>query len=278
VDYYQDKIAIVTGGASGIGRAMCQYICKRGGTVIIADRNLDGAISTQKEITESGGSAYAKEVDVTNPDMIQALVHEVVGEYGRIDFLFNNAGISVNGEFQDISEEYWRKIMDVNFWGVYYGTKYVYPVMKQQGNGHIINTASLAGLIPGGLTTSYSASKHAVVGFTQTLRSEAKQYGIRVTTLCPGFVKTHIQETTENVSDYLNAEKNKEMEADAGKLTPEDIIGQIMKGVRKNKAVIVTPRRHKIYWYLYRLFPGMIPYMFDKIIKRMKNNALITGE
>jgi NAD(P)-dependent dehydrogenase (short-subunit alcohol dehydrogenase family) len=273
MDYFLNKIAIVTGGGSGIGRSVCKYLARHGARVIIADRNLPWAQETESLITSSGGLGKAVYTDVTHPQDIESLIHNTVSEFGRIDFLFNNAGISVNGEFIDIKIESWKQIFDVNLWGVFYGCYYAYPIMIKQGSGHIINTASLAGLIPGGLTSSYSASKHAVVGFSLTLRSEAKYYGIKVSALCPGYIRTHIHETTPNVSEFMNSEKNKKMNTDMKFLTPDDCIHQIMRGVRRNKGIIVSPSRQKLYWYLYRLSPEFIPNFFIKIIRHMKKNA-----
>jgi NAD(P)-dependent dehydrogenase (short-subunit alcohol dehydrogenase family) len=270
---FKNKIAIVTGGASGIGKAICIYLAQHGSKVIIADNNLDMAEETAYDINTKGDCGKAVQVDVSNPSEIESLINNTASEYGRIDYLFNNAGISVNGEFQDISLEKWKEVFDVNLWGVIYGCWYVYPVMIKQGSGHIINTSSLAGLIPGGLTSTYSASKHAVVGFSLTLRSEAKLYGIKVSTLCPGYLRTNIQETTPNLSDFMNSEKNKKMNADMKFLTPEDCINQIMRGVRRNKGIIVSPIKHKIYWWLHRLWPGFMPNMFVRIIRYMKKNT-----
>jgi NAD(P)-dependent dehydrogenase (short-subunit alcohol dehydrogenase family) len=270
---FKNKIAIVTGGASGIGKAICIYLAQHGSKVIIADNNFKMADETASVLSSEGYNGKAVQVDVSNPSEIESLINNTASEYGRIDYLFNNAGISVNGEFQDISLEKWKEVFDVNLWGVIYGCWYVYPVMIKQGSGHIINTSSLAGLIPGGLTSTYSASKHAVVGFSLTLRSEAKLYGIKVSTLCPGYLRTNIQETTPNLSDFMNSEKNKKMNADMKFLTPEDCINQIMRGVRRNKGIIVSPIKHKICWWLHRLWPGFMPNMFVRIIRYMKKNT-----
>jgi len=269
---FVNKVAIVTGGATGIGKSICVYLARYGTKVIIVDRNLDEAKETESFITSNVGYGKAVCVDVSNPQDMESLIENTMKDHGQIDFLFNNAGISINGEFQDISLEQWKRILDVNLWGVVYGCHYVYPIMIKQGFGHIINTASLAGLIPGGLTTSYSASKHAVVGFSLTLRAEAKQYGIKVSALCPGYIRTNIQKTTLNVSEYLNSEKNKKMNADMKFPTPEDCINQIMRGVKKNKGIIISPKKHKIYWWLHRIFPEFIPNMFNRIIKHIKKN------
>ena len=121
--------------------------------------------------------------------------------------------------------------------------------------------------------TGYTASKHAVVGFSLSLRAEAKQYGIKVNTLYPGYIQTNIQKSGLVVSDYLKAEKNIEMEANMKFLTAKDCINQIMKGVKKNKGIIISPYKHKIYWWIHRVFPEFIPNMFYRIIKQMKKNA-----
>ncbi|MDW7652020.1 MAG: SDR family oxidoreductase [Bacillota bacterium] len=272
MNIFANKVAIITGGASGIGKSICTYLAQHGSLVVIADCNLDGALETEAFVTANGGRGQAVHVDISNPQEMKDLIENTAKQYGQIDFLFNNAGISVNGEFQDISLEQWKKILDVNLWGVIYGCYYVYPIMIRQGFGHIINTASLAGLIPGGLTTSYSSSKHAVVGFSLSLRSEAKQYGIKVSTLCPGYLRTNIQNTTLNVSEYLNSEKNKKMNQSMNFLTPDDCIGQIMSGVKKNKGIIVAPNKHKVYWWMHRALPEFIPNMFYRIIRQMKSN------
>jgi NAD(P)-dependent dehydrogenase (short-subunit alcohol dehydrogenase family) len=267
------KIAVVTGGGSGIGRAICAYLAERGVHVVAADRNLEAADETVVLIRLAGGSAESRQVDVADPREVESLVEGAASRHGRIDYLFNNAGISINGEFQDHTMEHLQSVMKVNFWGTIYGCRSVYPIMKQQGFGHIVNTASLAGLIPGGLTSIYSASKHAVVGFSLTLRAEARQYGIKVSALCPGYMRTNIQKTTENVSAFMNSEKNKQMNAEMKFPAPEDCIDRMMRGVRRNRGIIVVPVQHKIYWWLHRAAPEFIPNMFNRIIRMMKKQG-----
>jgi NAD(P)-dependent dehydrogenase (short-subunit alcohol dehydrogenase family) len=271
--YYSDKIAIVTGGASGIGRFICVYLGCHGARVIVADRNLDGARETESLITSSGGYGRAVYVDVTDPTDIESLIGRTVQDQGRIDFLFSNAGIGINGEFQDTSLDLWQQILNVNLWGVVYGCHYAYPIMIKQGSGQIVNTASLAGLIPGGLTSSYSTTKHAVVGFTLTLRAEAKQYGIKVNALCPGYMRTGIQGTSRNVSKFLDAEANRDMNQNMRFPTPEDCIDQIMRGVKRDRGIIIAPRGHKVFWWLSRALPDFNPRMWAMAIKHMKKQA-----
>jgi NAD(P)-dependent dehydrogenase (short-subunit alcohol dehydrogenase family) len=268
--YFEGKVAIVTGGASGIGQSICTYLGRQGAQVVIADRNLDGAEETAASIAAEGGRAEAAYVDVTDSDGLASLIGDTARDLGRIDLLFNNAGIGLNGEFQDVTLTHWKRIVDVNLWGVIYGCHHVYPIMVEQGYGQIVNTASLAGLIPGGLTSPYSAAKYGVVGFTLTLRSEARQYGVKVNALCPGYMRTNIQRTTENVTAYMNSEKNEQMNANMRFPTPEDCIHQIMRGVRRDRAIIVSPRVHKVFWLLHRAVPGFNVAMWTMVIKRMK--------
>lgn len=275
---FENKVAIVTGGASGIGKSICVYLAKHGSQVIIADVNYEMAQDVETLITSSGGYAKALSVDVTKVQEIESLINNTYRDYERIDYLFNNAGMAINGEFQDMNPEHWEKIMQVNLWSVIYGCYYTYPIMMKQRSGQIINTASLAGLIPAGLSSSYTATKHAVVGFSLSLRAEAKQYGIKVNALCPGYIRTNIQKSGLVVTDYVKAEENVKMEADMKFQTPEDCINQIMRGVRKNKGIILSPRKHKIYWWMHRISPELIPNMFHRIIRKMKKNAGITQE
>ncbi len=234
------------------------------------DRNQEGARETVNMIITDGGYGKAYHADVTNQQEIKNFFETVIKEHGRIDYLFNNAGVSVDGEFQDITLEHWRHVLDVNLWGTVYGCHYVYPVMKKQGFGHIINTASLAGLIPGGLTSCYSASKHAVVGLSLTLRSEARQYGIKVTVLCPGMIKTDILNTAPKVTDYMNSPENRARTSKMRLPAPDDVVKKIIRGVVRNKGIIVVPVKHKMYWWIHRIFPEFIPNMFHRIIRMMK--------
>ena len=270
---FESKVAIVTGGASGIGRAICTQLAEKGTTVIAADINLEGAKETAKCIRKEGGVAEAVSLNVTDYDVIVNLFQRVKAQYGRIDYLFNNAGTSVNGEFQDISQELWQRVIDVNLWGVVYGCQAVYPIMQTQGFGHIINTASLAGLIPGGLTSAYSTSKHAVVGLSTTLRSEAKEYGIQVSVFCPGVVQTPILHTSPNVTDYMNHPDNLARNEKMNLPTPDQVVRPMLRDVLRNKGIILHPFKHRLYWWVHRAFPEFIPNMFHQVVRSLKKTA-----
>lgn len=265
---YKDKVAIVTGGASGIGKEICLYLAKKGAIVIIADIDIKSATEVANEIYKIGSICRVKKVDVANKADIEHLINETKAEFNRIDLMINNAGIGLDGEFKDMTLDNWKHIIDINLWGVIYGTYFVYPIMIAQGFGQIVNVSSLAGLLPGGLMTSYVASKQAVAGFTLALRSEAHQYGIKVNALCPGFIETPLHDKTLKVSDYLNKEKNQRNKKRFP--TAKDCVSEMMRGIEKNHAIIIAPDNQKIYWWLYRLFPSLIPFAWRKVIEKMK--------
>jgi NAD(P)-dependent dehydrogenase (short-subunit alcohol dehydrogenase family) len=270
---FNAKVAVVTGGGAGIGREICLYLARSGAIVVAADRNSEGAAETARQIQALGGRGRPAVLDVSCREEMETLINETVEREDRIDYLFNNAGVSVNGEFGDIPPEEWERVFAVNLWAVIYGCYAVYPHMQRQGSGHIINTASLAGLFPGGPYTPYVSSKHAVVGFSQSLRGEARQYGIKVSTLCPGYLHTDIQGSTPVYSAYMEEERNLKLERRGSFKGPETCIGQMMRGVRRNGTIIIAPARQRLFWWLYRLAPAFMPAMIHRILRYLKKSS-----
>ncbi len=266
---FEDKVAIVTGGASGIGREMCLYMARRGATVVVADIDEDAGDEVVRKCRLKGAAhALFVKTDVSLHHDVEEMVKETESRFGKIDLMINNAGIGLDGEFKDMSLEQWEKVMDIDFWGVLYGTHFVYPIMIRQGYGQIVNVSSLAGLMPGGLMTSYVASKHAVSGFTISLRPEAQLYGVKVNLLCPGFIETAMHDNTEKVSAYLKLEKN---QRDKSRYpTADQCIDAMMRGIEKDRAIIIAPGGQKLYWWVYRLFPWAVPLMWRWMIRRLK--------
>ncbi len=166
MDAFKDKVAIVTGGASGIGRELCRQLGGHGATVIVADVNREGAEEAASSIAGStAGRTRAALLDVTDAEEVRKLIQDTAAEFGRLDYMFNNAGIASGGEMRDMDWEHWRRMLDINLMGVIYGARAAYSVMVEQGFGHIVNTASGAGLFPIANSTPYVTTKHGVVGF-----------------------------------------------------------------------------------------------------------------
>ncbi len=187
---FEGAVALVTGGASGIGRALGEALARRGARVVLADLQVDLAKEVAARIRENGGQATAEELDVTDFPATSRLVQNTFQIGGRLDYVFNNAGIGIVGEARLYELEDWYRVLDVNLRGVIHGVQAAYPIMLRQGFGHIVNMASGAGLIPSPLVVGYCATKHAVVGLSTSLRIEAAAAGVRVSVLCPGVVRT----------------------------------------------------------------------------------------
>jgi NAD(P)-dependent dehydrogenase (short-subunit alcohol dehydrogenase family) len=251
------RVAIVTGGGSGIGAALCRALAARGDVVVVAD--IDGA-SAQRVASEIGATATAAKVDVRDAVSVQALVDDTVAAHGRLDLMVNNAGIGVGGDVLDLTVAHWDRIIDINLRGVVHGIHAAYPVMAQQRRGHIVNIGSVAGLTPPPYLTPYVATKHAVVGLSLALRGEAKVHNVGVTVVCPGWTDTPILDSTgpEDLPKPPSAPEGGVREAaeKMGKLYSPDALAQdIIRGVERNKAMVVTPRQARLLWRAMRIAP-----------------------
>jgi NAD(P)-dependent dehydrogenase (short-subunit alcohol dehydrogenase family) len=247
-------VAIVTGGASGIGEAMSKALAQQGCHVVVADLQAERAETVAAQIRAAGGQATGTPLDVTDYAAVKRLIEDTVGAHARLDYLFNNAGISVNGEVRDYRLEDWDRVFDVNVRGVTNGIQAAYPIMIRQGYGHIVNTASMAGLVPSPMCVSYTASKHAVVGLSLALRIEAETLGVRVSVLCPGMVRTAILDGGKSgkMLKPVSPERWQSHWERYRPMAPEQFAPRALQGVAKNQAVIVVPWWWKLAWRLNR--------------------------
>ncbi len=254
--HFKDKVVIVTGGASGIGRAICENMGQKGARLVIADVNEEAAREVAAAISRAGGHATAVYLDVTNEDEVHSLIRETADQHSRLDYMFNNAGVGVLGDERDKTSEHWKKILDVNLHGVIHGTRAAYLLMTRQGFGHIVNTASMAGLIPSPMEVAYGTTKHAVVGLSTSLRAEGAALGVKVSVVCPGFIRTPIVDATP----ILNVDKEALMEKnpDFIMMDVDKAASAILKGVSRNQALIVFPFHARFSWWLNRLCPPLM--------------------
>jgi NAD(P)-dependent dehydrogenase (short-subunit alcohol dehydrogenase family) len=251
--------AIVTGAASGIGRALAEALAKRGSEVVLADLQSELAEEAASRIRTSGGKAEAVKVDVTDFPAMEKLVKATVERTGRLDYMFNNAGIVVAGTVSLYGIEDWNKVIDVNLRGVINGVQAAYMIMQAQGFGHIVNTASMAGLVPGPGNVVYTTTKHAVVGLSTSLRAEAGPMGIRVSVLCPGVIRTPILEGGKygKMLGEISPEKLRDAMEKFKPMSPGIFAEKVLNRVAKNRAIIIFPAWWKLFWWTNRLSPSL---------------------
>ncbi|AIS32339.1 MAG: SDR family NAD(P)-dependent oxidoreductase [Methanobacterium formicicum] len=191
-EYYKDKICIVTGANSGIGYAVSEELLKRGAIVYMAGRNPDKVSKAAQKLSKFKDRVHTIIVDVTVQEQVENAINNTVAETGRLDLLFNNAGVGGTLQFETATMEDWKNIIDVNLWSVIYGVHTAVPIMLKQGSGHIINTSSIAGLLPPPFQALYSLTKFGVTGMTECLRYEYAEKGLHFSTICPANIATPI--------------------------------------------------------------------------------------
>jgi len=188
------KVAVVTGGASGIGSGICRALARQGSHVVVADLDGRAAETLAGELRRGGVRALGLPVDVSDLGSMQKLADAVMDELGGVDVLCNNAGVFLGGAIDELTADDWRWVMSVNVDGVFFGCKVFVPLLKQRGGGHIVNTASIGGFLSSPEAAAYSTSKFAVVAFSEALRGDVIKHGIEVSILCPGPVRTRLAE------------------------------------------------------------------------------------
>jgi NAD(P)-dependent dehydrogenase (short-subunit alcohol dehydrogenase family) len=265
---FADSVALVTGAGSGIGRGVALELARRGAIVVCADIDAATAEATANDARVAGGRASGAQLDVADRQAYADLVERIVGSSGRLDYLFNNAGIAVGGDVRDLAHEQWKRIVDVNLWGVIHGVEAAYPAMCARRAGHIVNTASVAGLVPFVPMTPYATTKHAVVGLTLSLRAEAHAFGVKVSAICPAFIETGIFAAAH----VAKADREK---ATRGlllfkPLATDDAVRRILRGVERNRALIVFPFYAHLLWWTQRLCSTGLQPMMRWVMRRFR--------
>lgn len=263
---YRDAVAFITGGASGIGLAIGRELIARGAArVVLADVRGEAADVAARELGEKARSVA---FDVRDRDAFARAAAEVFERDGRLDYFFNNAGTGVFGVTERHKPEDWTLTLEVNLFGVVNGVQAVYPRMLAQGFGHVVNTASIAGLIPTPLLAAYSTSKHAVVGLSRAMRLEAERRGVRVSALCPGAVKTPLLSGGAFGAVRGDVEIPKEkIEQWWGRIRPieaDELARVALDDLAKNREIVVVPHWLGRGAWLYRAFPSLERRMLRK--------------
>ena len=265
--WYADKVVLITGGTDGIGKALVNALMHQGAKVVTCGRNYDKLY--QLQTAYAGNTLLALSADVSNENDCKNLVEQTIQTYGRLDVLINNAGISMRALFSETSLETLRKVMDTNFWGAVYCTKYALPYLMQQ-KGTVTGISSIAGYrgLPG--RSGYSASKFALHGWMEALRTELLDTGVNVMWVCPGFTRSNIR----NVA--LNKETQPQGETPLNEnslMSPEECAALILNAIEKHKRTLVITRQGKETVLLNRLLPSFADKMVHKFF--FKNGALV---
>jgi len=254
---FNDKVILITGASSGIGSLLAQEVSALGAITILTGRNEQRLTQTLEKIS---GQAEIYVMDVQNLADVEATVEHIVAKYGKIDILINNAGYGKFDSIEKLSVEEYEQMMDTNYMGVVRCTKAVLPIMEHAGSGHIVNIASLAGMIGNAKSTSYSATKHAVLGFTNSLRMELRGRPIKVSAVNPGPINTEFFQIADPDGKYV---KNISWFI----MQPEYVVKQIIRLLRSQRAELSLPRTAAFGLKLYQLCPRLI----DKVAGKWLN-------
>ena len=272
--YFNGKVVVVTGAASGIGREIALAFARRGAALAVADINEDGLRDVHAELESLGCATFVQRVDVSRADEVKDLCDNIYREMGQVDVLCNNAGVAVGGFFEDITLEDWEWIVGINLVGVIHGCHFFYPRMVEQGGGgHIVNVASGLGLAPAPGSTPYVTTKYGVIGLSETLRAEAALNGIGVTAVCPGFILTRIYRDARHSSQPVSGtheEAVADTERRLGKrrYTAASVAEAVVKAVEKSKGVMPVCPETYAGDYLHRLSKKAYSFLMIKAAKK----------
>ncbi|HEX5171798.1 MAG TPA: SDR family oxidoreductase [Cyclobacteriaceae bacterium] len=263
----KDKVVVITGGSSGIGKALAEVFGKNGSKILITGRDQSALDAAVKVLTASGVTIRAFKADVSSEEDNRKMAEETIKHFGKIDILIANAGISMRALFEDVDLNVVKKVMDINFYGVVYATKYCLPEIKKN-NGSIIGISSIAGFrgLPG--RTGYSASKFALNGFLDVIRTELLKSGVHVMTACPGFTTSNIRVrslTKDGLPQNESPRDEKKM------MTAEECAEHIYKATIRRKRTLVLTTQGKLVVWLNKWWPSLADRMVYNVMAREAN-------
>jgi dehydrogenase/reductase SDR family protein 7B len=266
----KDKVVIITGGSSGIGRACALRFAQAGARVVISARNADRLKEVEAELLHNGAEVLAVTGDVANENDCVRLINETLNRFGRIDVLINNAGISMRALFHGIDLKVIRQLMEVNFFGTVYCTRYAMrDLLKSKGS--VVGISSIAGFqgLPG--RTGYSASKFAMQGFLDALRVENMNTGLHVMTVCPGYTESNIRNAALKADGSAQGESPREEEK---MMTSEQVADHIFNGVVNRKREVVLTTQGKLAYHLRKFFPSLVDRLVYRSLEKEPNSPL----
>lgn len=271
------QVAAVTGGGSGMGRALARRLASVGAHVAVCDVTEDALATVTAELADLPGEVVASVVDVSDRAAVERWAAATQDHFGKVNYIFNNAGVSVTGHVDVLGLADFEWLMNINFWGVVHGTQAFLPYLRAAPYGHVVNTASVFGIIAVPTQAAYNASKFAVRGFTEALRQELRDTSVGVSCVCPGGVKTNIVNSSRYIPQDNAAPSKESMAAsfeELAGLTADQAADVILRGVLGNKARILVGNDAKFIALMHRLLPVQYPRLLRWLRERRNDENL----
>lgn len=247
------KRVLITGGASGLGKAIVEKFAELGWKIAVVDINLDGAKQVAEAANKQGAEAIALYCDIGKDDDFASIAETIEEQWNGLDIIINNAGIATTGMMVDCSIEQWHRAINLNLTSVFRGCHYWLPLLSQDGPGHVVNTASFAGIAQAPTMLSYNVSKAGVIALSETLRAELDYRNIGVSVICPAFFKTNLLDSMSPAEEGVKPLVQKWMEE--SKITADDVANDVLKGIEKNQLMVISHDYAKKAYRFKRFFP-----------------------
>lgn len=266
----KDKVVIITGATSGIGKAIAIAFAKRGARITISGRNQESLQQTETELKKYTSDILSIQMDVSIESDCVRLINETLNRFGSIDILINNAGISMRALFSEVDLSVIKKVMDTNFWGTVYCSRYAMkPLLKSKGT--IVGISSIAGIKGLPARSGYSASKFAMNGFLESLRIENLKTGVHVLICCPGFTASNIRNTALSKNGEMQGESPRD---EVKMMQPDEVAEALIKAIEKRKSTLILTRQGKLTNLLNKFFPRWLDKSVYKLLAKEANSPL----
>lgn len=262
----RSKVSVITGAGSGIGREVAIALAKKGSHLALGDISMKGLEETRELLRPMGVNVSLHQVDVSDMEQMKNFAQEVIDEHGHAHVLVNNAGVASGVTFQDQSLEDFHRVVDINLFGVVYGCKFFLPFLKKEDDAHIVNICSIIGLCGNPILGSYSASKFAVRGFSESLYIELKEDNVNVTTVYPGWTRTNliaaanISDNVENLNSYRHFKEKLFSKGNS----PQTVARRILYGIRKNKREVIAGLDTLVMGTLKNFIPSLALWIINR--------------
>ncbi len=260
------KRVAITGAASGLGRSLALQYARQGWNVALADINDSRGLETQQEILALGVDAFYTHVDVRDESSLMSWKDAIVKRWSGLDVIINNAGVAAHGAIDECPTADWDWIIDINLMGVVRGCQIFTSLFKAQGYGHVVNVASIAGLIHSPEMNSYNVTKAGVVALSETMKAELERFGIQVSVVCPGFFPTNLTENTRSPNPNIKSTINKLFAK--SKLKADDVARIVYDGVKAGRFYILPHKDFAAIWYMKRLSPAFYFWAMAKMVRK----------